>query len=169
MNQQIAGAFTTLPPSRGIRSANADFYTGVLGLRLVKRTVNFDDPGTYHLYYGDDGRASGHHPHLLPLAPGATRQERRRPGHGDRLLGARGEPRLLDGAADAPRRRARDAPARFDEEVLLLRDPDGLAIELVARAGDIARSLGGWTAAGESAAIRGFYNVTLTRMEPGGD
>ena len=34
--------------------ANADFYTGVLGLRLVKRTVNFDDPTTYHLYYGDD-------------------------------------------------------------------------------------------------------------------
>src|SRR6186713_3340248 len=33
--------------------ANLDFYAGVLGLRLVKRTVNFDDPGTYHLYYGD--------------------------------------------------------------------------------------------------------------------
>src|SRR5881397_2104922 len=33
---------------------NVDFYEGVLGLRLVKRTVNFDDPGTYHLYYGDE-------------------------------------------------------------------------------------------------------------------
>jgi glyoxalase family protein len=32
---------------------NLDFYTRVLGLRLVKKTVNFDDPGTYHLYYGD--------------------------------------------------------------------------------------------------------------------
>ena len=32
---------------------NLDFYTGVVGLRLVKLTVNFDDPGTYHLYYGD--------------------------------------------------------------------------------------------------------------------
>ncbi len=32
---------------------NVDFYTGVLGLRLVKKTVNFDDPGSYHLYYGD--------------------------------------------------------------------------------------------------------------------
>ena len=37
----------------GDAQANYDFYTGVLGLRLVKRTVNFDDPGTYHLYYGD--------------------------------------------------------------------------------------------------------------------
>src|SRR3954452_9117581 len=34
--------------------ANVDFYAGVLGLRLVKLTVNFDDPGSYHLYYGDD-------------------------------------------------------------------------------------------------------------------
>src|SRR6476620_1903638 len=33
---------------------NIDFYTGVLGLRLVKLTVNFDDPGSYHLYYGDE-------------------------------------------------------------------------------------------------------------------
>ena len=33
---------------------NVDFYTGVLGLRLVKVTVNFDDPGAYHLYYGDE-------------------------------------------------------------------------------------------------------------------
>ncbi|MFP4322148.1 MAG: VOC family protein [Anaerolineales bacterium] len=32
---------------------NVDFYTGVLGLRLLKKTVNFDDPGSYHLYYGD--------------------------------------------------------------------------------------------------------------------
>ena len=32
---------------------NLDFYSGILGLRLVKKTVNFDDPGTYHLYYGD--------------------------------------------------------------------------------------------------------------------
>jgi glyoxalase family protein len=33
---------------------NLDFYEGILGLRLVKKTVNFDDPGTYHLYYGNE-------------------------------------------------------------------------------------------------------------------
>ena len=38
---------------------NVDFYMGVLGLRLVKKTINFDDPGTYHLYYGD-GLGSPH-------------------------------------------------------------------------------------------------------------
>ena len=38
---------------------NTDFYAGVLGLRLVKKTVNFDDPGTYHLYFGDGGGKPG--------------------------------------------------------------------------------------------------------------
>ena len=47
---------------------NLDFYTQVLGLRFVKRTVNFDDPGTYHLYFGDDAGIARNHPHVLPLA-----------------------------------------------------------------------------------------------------
>ena len=38
---------------------NVDFYAGVLGLRLVKKTVNFDDPGTYHLYFGDGNGTPG--------------------------------------------------------------------------------------------------------------
>src|SRR5579862_7786835 len=38
---------------------NVDFYSELLGLRLVKRTVNFDDPGTYHLYFGDDVGSPG--------------------------------------------------------------------------------------------------------------
>jgi glyoxalase family protein len=38
---------------------NVDFYAGVLGLRLVKRTVNFDDPTTYHFYFGDETGSPG--------------------------------------------------------------------------------------------------------------
>ena len=38
---------------------NVDFYAGILGLRMVKKTVNFDDPGTYHLYYGDEQGGPG--------------------------------------------------------------------------------------------------------------
>ncbi|MEJ7678870.1 MAG: hypothetical protein WKG06_13645 [Segetibacter sp.] len=37
-----------------MRKQNFEFYTKVLGLRMVKKTVNFDDPGTYHFYFGDD-------------------------------------------------------------------------------------------------------------------
>src|SRR5436309_3772990 len=51
---------------------NVDFYTGLLGLRLVKVTVNFDDPGAYHLYYGDE---VGHPGTILTFFawPGASR------------------------------------------------------------------------------------------------
>src|SRR6476660_6450240 len=38
---------------------NLEFYVGLLGLRLVKRTINFDDPGTYHFYYGDSRGTPG--------------------------------------------------------------------------------------------------------------
>ncbi|MBP2079122.1 catechol 2,3-dioxygenase-like lactoylglutathione lyase family enzyme [Oceanobacillus polygoni] len=46
---------------------NTDFYGGVLGLRLLKKTVNFDDPGTYHLYFGDDGGKPGNYYYLFPV------------------------------------------------------------------------------------------------------
>ena len=45
---------------------NLDFYAGVLGLRLVKLTVNFDDPGSYHLYFGDE---AGHPGSILTFFP----------------------------------------------------------------------------------------------------
>src|SRR5437667_3053059 len=50
----------------GDPQANIDFYTGLLGLRLVKLTVNFDDPTTYHLYYGD---GIGHPGTILTFFP----------------------------------------------------------------------------------------------------
>ena len=43
----------------GLAKQNLDFYTKTLGLRLLKKTVNFDDPGTYHLYYGDERGSAG--------------------------------------------------------------------------------------------------------------
>jgi len=56
----------------GDAQANVDFYAGLLGLRLVMRTVNHEDPGTLHLAYGDDqGR-----PHLLPPAVQQARPDR---------------------------------------------------------------------------------------------
>ena len=50
----------------GRADRNLDFYTGTLGLRFVKKTVNFDDPGTYHLYYGDE---VGHPGTILTFFP----------------------------------------------------------------------------------------------------
>ena len=58
----------------GDPQVNLDYYTQVLGLRLVKRTVNFDDPGSYHFYFGDPGGRPGT---LLTFFPGFHRQMRR--------------------------------------------------------------------------------------------
>src|SRR5438309_523039 len=54
---------------------NLDFYTEALGLRLVKRTVNFDDPGSYHFYFGDNIGSPGTIMTFFPW-PGARRGTR---------------------------------------------------------------------------------------------
>lgn len=114
---------------------NLDFYTQVLGLRLVKRTVNFDDPGSYHFYFGDQQGAPGT---LLtffawPTAP----QGRTGPGQFTAVafeVGRGSLPewrrRLADAGVDSV-----DNEPRFGQELISFRDPDGLSIELVA-AGD---------------------------------
>jgi len=65
MNKQILGIHHVTAIA-GDPQTNIDFYTNVLGLRLVKLTVNFDDPGTYHLYYGD---GAGHPGTILTFFP----------------------------------------------------------------------------------------------------
>ena len=58
--------------------ANVDFYTRALGLRLVKQTVNFDAPDTYHLYYGDEQGTPVQPADLLPVAGRAAGSSRAR-------------------------------------------------------------------------------------------
>ena len=80
---------------------NLDFYTRTLGLRLVKKTVNFDDPGTYHLYYGDETGRPGTILTFFPwehVAPG-------RVGIGETQETAFRVPRRRDRLLDAPLRR----------------------------------------------------------------
>ena len=95
--------------------ANVDFYTRALGLRLVKQTVNFDAPDTYHLYYGDE---QGSPSSLLTFFPWpGVPQGRQGAGHdhGDRVQRARTVPRLVARAVHRPgdrRRRARRPATR---------------------------------------------------------
>jgi glyoxalase family protein len=111
---------------------NLDFYSGILGLRLVKLTVNFDDPATYHLYYGDELGRPGSILTFFPWPAGG----RGRQGTGQVAIVELGIPpsslgywieRLLSHGLKytGPSR-------RFDEQVLSLTDPDGLLLELVA-------------------------------------
>lgn len=140
---------------------NVDFYAGTLGLRLVKRTVNFDDPGTYHLYFGDE---AGHPGTILTFFPwpGAPRGHR---GGGQATAVSFSVPH--DSLAFWEERlKTREIPfaaveSPFDQSVLEFSDPDGLALELVA---DSRKDLGRpWAAASVPVAhaIRGFHSVAL--------
>ena len=145
----------------GDPQANVDFYASVLGMRLVKRTVNFDDPTTYHLYYGDDLGRPGTILTFFPW-PGAPRGTR---GTGQTTaVGFAVPPGSLDWWMDRLAKHATfQAPEeRLGERVLPLLDPDGLAIELIERADAAHRP---WWEGGPvpaAYAIRGFHGVTLT-------
>jgi catechol 2,3-dioxygenase-like lactoylglutathione lyase family enzyme len=111
---------------------NIDFYTGILGLRLVKTTVNFDDSGTYHLYYGDYAGSPGSI--LTFFAWPDAEQGRVGTGQFGSLTFAI-PPGSLGYWLDRliTRRVSHELPtSRFGERVLTFKDPDGLAIELVA-------------------------------------
>ena len=104
---------------------NVDFYAGILGLRLVKQTVNYDDPGTYHLYYGD---GQGHPGTIMTFFPwpGARRGQR---GTGQVTVTSFSVPEGSFGYWTERLKKHdiafEDPVRRFDEEVLtLLDDPD---------------------------------------------
>lgn len=146
---------------------NLDFYTGLLGLRLVKRTVNFDDPQTYHLYYGDEVGTPGSIMTFFPW-PGARRG---RQGTGQLVVtsfavlpGALGfwvERLVRHGIHyEGPVKRGPEGPEQ--EQVLSFKDPDGLLIELVSLAAAEGRA--GWGGAPgipREHALRGFRGATL--------
>ncbi|MEP9369755.1 ring-cleaving dioxygenase [Xanthobacter sp. VNH20] len=145
----------------GPAQRNKTFYTDTLGLRLVKKTVNFDDPGTYHFYYGDE---AGHPGSILTFFPWEHAAAGR--------LGV-GETqetvfRVPEGAIGYWAHRfvekgvVHDAPTkRFGESVLGFRDPDGTRLALVGVPG--AEKEPAWSAGKipPEAAIRGFHSVSL--------
>jgi len=149
----------------GDPQANVDFYRTVLGQRLVKTTVNFDDPGTYHFYYGDQIGTPGTIMTYFPWPQG------RRGVRGNGEIGAVGYT-ISPGSVGywQERLKAMGLPVsnietRFGAEVLPLRDPDGVALELIAHDGPA--SIEPWPAGPIPAehALRGFHGVTLWLAE----
>jgi glyoxalase family protein len=141
---------------------NLDFYTDVLGLRLIKRTVNFDDPGSYHFYFGDELGSPGT---ILTFFawPGAARG---RSGAGQVTVTSFAVPeqslkfwekRLLEAGLPVEKMRK-----RFGEEVLTFADPDGLKLEIVADPTNNNTSPAQANRCVPSEhAIRGFHSITL--------
>src|SRR6478672_10697015 len=110
---------------------NLDFYVGLLGLRFVKRTVNFDDPGTYHFYFGDQRGMPGTILTFFPW-PGAGRGSR---GTGQVESTAFAiSPDSIDYWLKRFKQQhvAAEKISRFGEDVIRFVDPDGLLLELAA-------------------------------------
>ncbi len=144
---------------------NLDFYTQVLGLRLVKRTVNFDDPGTYHFYFGDDLGTPGT---LLTFFPW-PRVGRGTPGAGEVTQVAFRIP--LDSLTYWEQRLARKGipfsrkPRRFSEEVLSFSDPAGMQVELTTHAGVSTGHPPRFSDVPSGDAIRGLAGVTMLQLD----
>jgi len=157
MPEQIPGVHHVTAMA-GDAQTNYEFYTDVLGLRLVKRSINQDDPSTYHLFYADSEGTPGTSMTFFPFdgVPSGS--------VGAGQVGVTAF-RVPEGSLDYWTDRlddhdvAREEPVdRFGERVLPFEDPDGLPLELVE--GDDAAAP--WTeAVPEEYAIRGFHGVAL--------
>ncbi|MBZ5752513.1 ring-cleaving dioxygenase [Metabacillus rhizolycopersici] len=143
---------------------NVDFYAGVLGLRLVKKTVNFDDPGTYHLYFGNEGGKPGT---IITFFPWANAYQGK---IGDGQVGVTSYV-VPKGAMGFWEKRLEkfNVPftkmERFGEQYLEFDDPHGLHLEIVEREegevntwhfGDVTPDV----------AIKGFGGATLLSKQP---
>ncbi len=143
---------------------NLDFYTGVLGLRLVKKTVNFDDPGTYHFYFGNEQGDPGT---ILTFFPwegiGKGRQGAGMATH----IGYA----VPEGSLDFWKNRLKEHQVAFQEDeifgekLISFTDPDGLQIQFIEPSTKDNRSV--WTTAEikDENALKGFHNITLSLKE----
>jgi glyoxalase family protein len=146
----------------GPAQRNYDFYTKVLGLRLVKKTVNFDDPGTYHFYYGDKNGTPGT---ILTFFPWA---------HVRRGMAGIGMATEISysvptGSLDFWVNRFREnhvnqdaISERFGETVLPFEDPDGLKLKMILPEKEDTRKPWETGDIKANVANRGFHSITLT-------
>jgi len=143
---------------------NVDFYSNVLGLRLVKKTVNFDDPKTYHLYFGNEDARPGSIITFFPWA-GA---EQGRIGGGQVGITTYAVPAGSLAFWEA-RLRSKAVPfnkiSRFGEPLIQFEDPHGLRLELVERD---EGPLNTWSNEGvkPDVAIKGFGGAVLFSTKP---
>ncbi|KIQ25243.1 diguanylate cyclase [Flavobacterium sp. MEB061] len=147
----------------GDAKRNFDFYSKILGLRFIKKTVNFDDPGTYHFYFGDEVGSAGT---ILTFFPWGEGIQQGRKGSGMATEIGYSVPK---GSLDFWQKRFEqynviyNKPAeKFGEKYLTFLDPDGLKLELIESKTDDNRK--GWETDEVKAdvATKGFHNITLT-------
>jgi len=147
----------------GDAKRNFDFYSKILGLRFIKKTVNFDDPGTYHFYFGDETGSAGT---ILTFFPWGEGIQQGRKGSGMATEIGYSVPK---GSLDFWQKRFEqynviyNKPAeKFGEKYLTLLDPDGLKLELIESKTDDNRKAWETDEVKADVATKGFHNITLT-------
>ncbi|WP_158826139.1 ring-cleaving dioxygenase [Mucilaginibacter lacusdianchii] len=170
MENQIKGLHH-ITAIAGNAQRNYNFYTKVLGLRLIKKTVNFDDPETYHLYYGDEVGTPGT---VLTFFPWQNI-----------MTGRRGSRQATEIGYSVPENSLEfwlkrfeqhnvihnKVAEKFGERYLTFLDPDGLKLELIASKKPDNRLPWETNEIKAENATKGFHNVTITtnKMQPTAD
>ena len=144
---------------------NLDFFNGFLGLRLVKLTVNFDDPGTYHFYFADDKGTPGTIMTFFPWPGGQA--GKRGSGQADTVSFAIPEKSLGFWMRRLEQAHIRhEGPVkRFGEDVVTFADSDGLPLELVAMPYLSETVNKNGSDVPLEHALRGFHSVTLVESQ----
>ena len=151
----------------GPAQENLDFYAGVLGMRLVKKSVNQDDPGTYHLFYADAEGHPGTDLTFFPWAQMAPSIE----GHG---LSSEVALAVPPGSLDFWSERLQQqgvtlspVESRFGQPALPLRDPHGLHVALVESKDSLGRTFTSWNGSPipEQHQIRGLESARLVERD----
>lgn len=161
MTQTIPGLHHVTAIS-GPPQENVNFYVGTLLQRLVKKTVNFDDPGTYHLYYGNQQAEPGTILTFFPFVDAGP--GRAGPGMASAVAYA-----VPKGGLNAWMMAFAEAAVEFDgpferfgEQMIALTDPDGLRIELI----ETVRGTGDAKITDDGPVDDGFHSVTLWLDNP---
>jgi len=147
----------------GDAKRNFDFYSKVLGLRFIKKTVNFDDPGTYHFYFGDEIGSAGT---ILTFFPWGENIQQGRKGSGMATeIGYSVPAGSLDFWIDRFEKHnvIYNKPAqKFGEKYVTFLDPDGLKLELIESKTPDNRKAWETNEVKSDVATKGFHNITLT-------
>ena len=147
----------------GDAKRNFNFYANILGLRFIKKTVNFDDPGTYHFYFGDEVGSAGT---ILTFFPWGEGIQQGRKGSGMATEIGYSVPK---GSLDFWQQRFEkynviyNKPSeKFGEKYLTFLDPDGLKLELIESKTEDNRKAWETDEVKADVATKGFHNITLT-------
>jgi len=161
MNNKVLGLHHITAIS-GDAQRNYDFYTKVLGLRLVKKTVNFDDPATYHFYFGNETGAPGT---ILTFFPWEGIQKGSRGTGMATEIGysvPKGSLEFWTKHFDELKVKHQSVNERFGEEYLQFEDADGLLLNLIVSNTRDNRKPWITEVVKEDVATKGFHSIVLT-------